>query len=302
MPILNLFAEIDQISRLQKRLGKTPPADLKSLRSHLQEIIRDSSALGSRIPAGAKILDVGCGLGDSVQILMSMGYDASGVDIIEYWNRGFESFWEDRLKPQGAYLEKLHLVECEHYRFPFPDASFDFAFSSQLFEHVFNCEDVFREIARVLKPGGISLHVFPGPNMFLEGHINVPLPFLCHWPPYLYFWALMGRRSLRQGGFSWKETVASNMELMNICRYPTKRQLFDDARRAEVHIEFVEIKRIQLRDKGRLHNLLVGTPKPFRSMIEHLATWCGQRSMLIHGLTRDERMKRERHDMGQHET
>ena len=39
-------------------------------------------------------------------------------------------------------------------RFPFPDASFDGVFCSQVFEHVFAPDEFLREIRRVLKPAG----------------------------------------------------------------------------------------------------------------------------------------------------
>ncbi|MGE5620950.1 MAG: class I SAM-dependent methyltransferase [archaeon] len=46
---------------------------------------------------------------------------------------------------------------------PFDDCTFDSIFSSEVFEHVFNLEQILRELYRVLKPGG---------------HILVTLPFV----------------------------------------------------------------------------------------------------------------------------
>jgi 2-polyprenyl-3-methyl-5-hydroxy-6-metoxy-1,4-benzoquinol methylase len=40
--------------------------------------------LGVSLPPGAKILDFGCGIGSSVSVLLGLGYDAFGVDVLEY--------------------------------------------------------------------------------------------------------------------------------------------------------------------------------------------------------------------------
>lgn len=46
-------------------------------------------------------------------------------------------------------------------KIPFADKSFDSVFSSEVFEHVFNIEEVLPEIHRVLKPGGKMLLTCP---------------------------------------------------------------------------------------------------------------------------------------------
>ena len=101
----------------------------------------------------------------------------------------------------------------------------DLVLSEQVFEHVFNLEEVFSEIVRLLKPDATSLHHFPGPNQWMEGHIHVPVPVLCKYKPWVLLWALGGRRSPGQEGFTWKETYVTNMETMKYCRFPTKGEL-----------------------------------------------------------------------------
>ncbi len=61
---------------------------------------------------------------------------------------------------------------------PFVDRYFDFVISNQVFEHVENLDLVLTEIARVLKPGGRLLTLFPSREVIREGHCGVPM---IHW-------------------------------------------------------------------------------------------------------------------------
>ena len=56
---------------------------------------------------------------------------------------------------------------------PFADNHFDSAFSSEVFEHVFNLDEVLRELQRVLKPGGHLLITVP----FVWDEHEVPYDF-----------------------------------------------------------------------------------------------------------------------------
>ncbi|MCH2076144.1 MAG: class I SAM-dependent methyltransferase [Rhodobacteraceae bacterium] len=65
--------------------------------------------------------------------------------------------WED--VPLG---EEKDGVQCQDLRaLTFADESFDLVISIEVFEHVFEVEKAFKEVARVLKPGGC--HVFSIP-------------------------------------------------------------------------------------------------------------------------------------------
>jgi len=50
--------------------------------------------------------------------------------------------------------------------------------SNQVVEHIHDHDFVFGEIARVLAPGGLSVHVFPLQRSIMEWHVNVPF---AHW-------------------------------------------------------------------------------------------------------------------------
>lgn len=159
----------------------------------LEEIRRES------LPKGSRILDFGCGSGDLVQELNRCGFDSRGVDIKPFWA-------DDDL--QG----RLQVVE-QPYRIPHADLTFDAVLSTSVFEHVLDYRRAFLEIHRVLKPGGASLHLFPGPwALPVEPHMFVPLASVIQTRWWLGLWARLGVRNGFQKGLGWREVTERNFE------------------------------------------------------------------------------------------
>lgn len=96
------------------------------------------------IPQGIRILDVGCGIGNSLFALQAKGYSNTvGLDIerqlIEYARQ---------MVPQA------HLVVASAEQIPFRDGAFDCAICYDLLEHVLKPERVIDNISRVLSENG----------------------------------------------------------------------------------------------------------------------------------------------------
>jgi SAM-dependent methyltransferase len=113
-------------------------------------------------PAGgerARALDLGAGQGALSALLLRAGYDVSACDL-------FPEFF------------RCPGVECRrsdaHDRLPYTDASFDLVACFEVVEHLESHASLFREIARVLRPGGTL--VFTTPNIV---SIKSRLSFLC---------------------------------------------------------------------------------------------------------------------------
>ena len=277
------YSSKDFVRALQDQLIKNPPRDNCSIKREIVSNINFALTRGSIINPNSRILDIGCGVGDSVGILLELGYDAFGVDVLELWDKDFDQYWEERKKPEGPHLSRLFAIDADNYVLPFPDNYFDYVFSDQVFEHVYDYEVVFKEISRVLKSGSISTHRFPGPNQIVEGHINVPMPILCKNRFYLKIWALLGRRSNRQSNLDWRQTLTTNIEMMNLCHYPTKQQLLHHAQKAGVKISFLETEEIKHRKFGRISRILKITPPFLKNTLASAASLISQRYMIIEG-------------------
>ncbi len=105
------------------------------------------------------VLDFGCGWGGETLWLASQVRSVVGVDIewtaIEQANRARTE----------SLARNCRFVHTQSGVLPFPDGSFDAVFSTNTFEHVIELDAVFRELFRVLRPGGVVLSRF-GPLFF----------------------------------------------------------------------------------------------------------------------------------------
>lgn len=158
---------------------------------------------------GARIFDLGSGGGDIVRALRSKGYNAFGADF--YNLDGSNS--HDELLQQNEFL--LPIKSLQPYELPYEDDSFDFALSQNVFEHVMDYEGTLRELARIVKPGSYSLHLFPSKYTPIEPHVHIPGATLFQSYPYLFFWSWFSKRNpkFRKTGKpkdSWSELATNN--------------------------------------------------------------------------------------------
>jgi SAM-dependent methyltransferase len=124
-------------------------------RAHLDRFLdRYLPAAGN----GARILDVGCGTGHHLADLRARGYAAAGIDgsadMLEH-ARGLNPGADIRLADVDA--------------LPFPDASFDYVLCVEVLRYLPEPTACIREMARVLRPGGVAL-VTASPLWSLNGY------------------------------------------------------------------------------------------------------------------------------------
>lgn len=158
---------------------------------------------GFNCPSRTKVLDLGCRTGHLLSALLRVGFDAYGCDIRAYWS-------EDPLVAS----DRLSVISLIPYRLPFDENTFDIVVSTSVLEHVQNKEECFREIHRVLRPGGYALHIYPG-KWYLpyDPHTYVPLSnYFGRGCPRWWFglWAILETCTKKQRSKSWKKVLESN--------------------------------------------------------------------------------------------
>jgi len=121
----------------------------------------------------ATVLDYGCGSGQIVQLLRRQGCEGFGCDV--FYAGGDASGAVD-----PSLMAKGIVRRMEDGAIPFETGFFDLVVNNQVMEHVEDLDRALAEIARVLKPGGKVLSVFPHQEVWREGHSGIP--FL-HWFP-----------------------------------------------------------------------------------------------------------------------
>jgi ubiquinone/menaquinone biosynthesis C-methylase UbiE len=123
---------------------------------------------------GVKILDVGCGAGHILGEIRHLNPHAAliGLDVSEM----AVSRARERM-PEARYD-----VIVDGGPFPLPDRSVDFLFTSEVVEHIYDTENAFREMARVLRPGGRILITTPH-HGFIKNLLIVLFNFDRHFNP-----------------------------------------------------------------------------------------------------------------------
>jgi len=97
----------------------------------------------SGLHQGRRILDLGCGSGESLQLLHSLGFDAIGVDVKAVNANGHPMF-----------REQAHRICASSAALPFAAGSFDGILAECSLSVMEERDQVLNECSRVLAPGG----------------------------------------------------------------------------------------------------------------------------------------------------
>ena len=162
------------------------------------------------------------------------GVDAFGFDIANYVDlRSAEdsALFRFSLTGKAGNIPDYEVAK-DAYQIDFEDRSFDFVFSNSVFEHVQDHDLALREIARILRPGGVSVHVFPARYSLIEPHMFVPLGGIIRNLLWYRLWALLGVRNRFQAGMSPAQIARSNLNYSKTgIKYLPVESLLEIARR-----------------------------------------------------------------------
>jgi SAM-dependent methyltransferase len=116
---------------------------------------------------GERVLEVGCGRGHLTKVLDEWGVDVTGVDA-------------NPQAAENAVSDKVRHMFGESL--DFPDGSFDKIVSVHAIEHIPQLEAAFAEMARVLRPHGRAMFVYPAEPV--QGIWAVPTAVILHRNPF----------------------------------------------------------------------------------------------------------------------
>ena len=180
--------------------------------------------LVSRLPRdGGTVLDVATGTGLVARELRRRGHRVTGLD----------QSTEMLALARARFGEAVELVEASADAIPFPDGSFDHLTVTYLLRYVDDPGATLRELARVVRPGGVVASLEFG----VPGGLARPL-----WDAYVGVGLPLAGRVLRNGWAEVGDFLGGSIRRY-WARYPLGRQL---ELWAGAGIEGVEVRRLSL--------------------------------------------------------
>lgn len=221
-------------------------------------------------PRNGRILDYGCGNGKTVEEGVRRNLNVFGVEAFSF---GSGPDLKKELEEKGLLNDRI--LELVDTAIPFPDQHFDMIISNQVFEHVVDLKKALKEIARVLKPGGKLVCLFPSKEVIREGHCGI---VFAHWLPYSklrYRWLLLwrsigfGRLKRRRTKYEWAQFF--NNWLVDHVSYrdiPTIHTEFGKVFDSVTHLENDYVRFRLIRGKHTFFNHIVTLP-----LIRQVSAW-----------------------------
>jgi 2-polyprenyl-3-methyl-5-hydroxy-6-metoxy-1,4-benzoquinol methylase len=166
------------------------------------------------VPPGVRVLDIGCGSCESLGYLRNQGCSAYGVEADENVRA---------ISQRYGYRVEIGLFDDSVFEADF----FDYVIMDQVIEHMVDPFAVLRGIARILKPGGVTIITTPnvfgwGTRFFGRKWINWHVPY------HIGFYS---RRSIgfvaAKAGLSLKKAITAtpsawlDYQWYHLLRYPT---------------------------------------------------------------------------------
>jgi SAM-dependent methyltransferase len=119
-------------------------------RTYRYHLLQDEVSKVARFTrrGSGKVLDVGCGTGDRLDVFRKRGFETYGVETSDSADYAKEHL-------------KLNVIKGDLFSAKFPDAFFDMVTLYNVLEHTHNPNEVIKEIRRILKKDGFLIIQVP---------------------------------------------------------------------------------------------------------------------------------------------
>ena len=145
------YYDLESVVYDQNRYGSVSGRRVEEFHKKVLDIL-----LTTELNTGASVLEMGCGTGRLLHHLASNQFDLYGIDM----SPGMLAVAKERL---GGAERKISLQESNATETPFEAATFDAIYSILVVNLIPEYEKMFKEAARLIKPGGVF--VFNIPNL-----------------------------------------------------------------------------------------------------------------------------------------
>lgn len=141
------------------------------------------------LPQHARILDIGCGLGDTT-LMLDERFPNSIITGLD----GDASLIEAAIEEQKLLRPNLNFVCSDALYLPFEDNIFDFVFTRYCLQHIPEAFTVMKEMKRVCKYGGIVFAQEPDSNSYESYPESNAYPIFKETVNTLFADAIIGRK------------------------------------------------------------------------------------------------------------
>ena len=143
---------------LQRVRGDVYPEPPSQLHDEITRRMVEAVLRRHPLPAGARVLDIGCGQGLALQLFRDAGFQAIGIGL-------------------GADVDVCQMLgldvrEMDFSALDFEDAQFDLVWCRHALEHSIFPFFMLSELHRILKPGGVLYAEVPAPDTACEHEAN----------------------------------------------------------------------------------------------------------------------------------
>jgi SAM-dependent methyltransferase len=131
---------------------------------------------------GEPVLDFGAGTGWITEMLARMGQKVTAFDIHPDLDRSISSRVSADSRIDGGLIT---IARGDGHAMPFVDCSFGHLLCYDTLHHMHDYDQVFREFARILKPGGRAIFVEPGARHSTSPETIAFLKVMAHDPTWI---------------------------------------------------------------------------------------------------------------------